>query len=381
MKPAVKIILLSLLILLLVAELGFVLKLSRDTRQPETTEAPTAAPTQPPTIPPTEVPTQPPTEAPTEPPVSYTFSFGGDCTLGTYKDKWYSSRGFIEVVGENYDHPFQNVRHYFENDDFTMLNLEVVLADKGTSIGKMFTFRGPTAYSQIMTGSSVEAVTIANNHARDFGDAGYNSTKNVLTEAGIDYVETYSSNLITLEKGLVVGLYAVDGAVDPIDQNRAVSDIKKLKESGAELIIVAAHWGNEGQYRPTATQEKLGRAMIDAGANIIYGHHPHVLQRIEAYNGGIIYYSMGNFCFGGNTNPKDKDSVLIQQEIIRAHDGSISLGQLTQIPCSISSVDDRNDYQPTPCEVGSEAYNRILAKLDGSFDGSNLVVDYSKMQP
>lgn len=382
MKHTLKIILLTLLIVLLVAELGFVLHLSRKAQEPEVTTAPTAAPTQPPTNPPTEPPTEPPTdpptEPPTEPPVSYTFSFAGDCTLGTYKDKWYSAQGFIKVIGENYDHPFQNVRQYFENDDFTIINLEVVLADKGYSVGKTFTFRGPTAYSQIMSGSSVEAVTLANNHTMDYGEDGYKSTKKVLTDAGIHYAENYSSTLITLDKGLVVGLYALGDDVGGIDQKRAVSDIKKLKEDGAELIIVAAHWGKEGQYRPTATQEKLGRAMIDAGANIIYGHHPHVLQPIEEYNGGIIYYSMGNFCFGGHTNPRDKDSVLIQQEVIRTHDGTVSLGELTLIPCSISSS-DRNNYQPTPCEAGSEMYNRVLAKLKGVFDGSNLDVDYSNM--
>ena len=108
------------------------------------------------------------------------------------------------------------------------------------------------------------------------------------------------------------------------------------------------------------------------------GHHPHVLQPIEEYNGGIIYYSMGNFCFGGHTNPRDKDSVLIQQEVIRTHDGAVSLGELTLIPCSISSS-DRNNYQPTPYEAGSEMYNRVLAKLKGVFDGSNLDVDYSNM--
>ena len=384
-------IMLVLLSLLLIGELGFVgLMMLREGESPVLPgPAPTDAPTEPAipetTVPVTEAPTEAPTEEPTEPPteppaVHYTFSFGGDCTLGSNRDKWYAGYSFIQTIGEDYDYPFANVREYFENDDFTMLNLEVVLADDGNSTGKLFTFRGPTAYSNILTGSSVEAVTIANNHARDYGTAGYESTKSVLDEAGVAYVEVYSSTLITLEDGLVVGLYAIDGSVSAIDKDKAVAGVQKLKEDGAELIIVAAHWGNEGKYRPNKNQQEIGKALIDAGANIIYGHHPHVLQKIEEYNGGIIYYSLGNFSFGGNRNPRDKDSVIVQQEIIREHDGSVSLGELTLIPCSISSVADYNNYQPTPCEEGTEMYNRIMAKLDGTYEGADLVVDYSNLK-
>ncbi len=382
MTTAKKIAIIALIAVLALelGALGYQFAVGRGTEiLPPPTE--TAAPTEEATEAPTEEPTEAPTEAPTEPPaVSYTFTFGGDCTLGSNRDRWGYSSSFIQTIGEDYDYPFANIRQFFENDDFTLVNLEVVLADEGNSTGKLFTFRGPTAYSEILTGSSVEAVTIANNHARDYGSAGYESTKTVLTEAGVEYVEVYSSTLITLEKGLTVGLYAIDGSVSAIDKNKAVEGVKKLKEDGAELIIVAAHWGNEGKYRPNSNQQDIGKALIDAGANIIYGHHPHVLQKIEEYNGGIIYYSLGNLSFGGNTNPKDKDTALVQQEIIREADGTVTLGELTLIPCSISSVSDRNDYRPTPCEEGSEMYERILTKLDGSFEGADLVVNYDNLK-
>ena len=114
------------------------------------------------------------------------------------------------------------------------------------------------------------------------------------------------------------------------------------------------------------------KAAIDAGANIVWGHHPHVLQPIEEYNGGIIYYSLGNFAFGGNSVPKDHDTAVLQQEIIREPDGSIHLGKLTIIPCSVSSIKERNNFQPTPYEEGSEEYKRVLSKLDGTYGGPNL---------
>ncbi len=381
----VKKAILIILSLLLALEIGFLglmyLRNGADLVPTEPTSAPTEEPTEAPTQAPTEPPTEPPTEAPTEPPaVSYTFTFVGDCTLGSNRDRWNYGSSFIQTIGEDYDYPFANVREIFENDDFTMANLEVVLADEGNSTGKLFTFRGPTAYGQILSGSSVEAVTLANNHAKDYGTKGYDSTRQVLDTAGIAYVEVYSSKLITLDNGLVVGLYAIDGSVTAIDKDKAVEGVRQLKEDGAELIVVAAHWGNEGKYRPNTAQQDIGKALIDAGANIIYGHHPHVLQKIEEYNGGIIYYSLGNFSFGGHTNPRDKDSAIIQQEVIREHDGTVTLGALTLIPCSISSVEDKNNYQPTPCEEGSEMYDRVMSKLDGSFEGADLVVNYDNLK-
>ena len=104
--------------------------------------------------------------------------------------------------------------------------------------------------------------------------------------------------------------------------------------------------------------------MIDAGADIVWGSHPHVLQAMEEYNGGKIFYSLGNFSFGGNIYPDDYDSALIQQEIIRQPDGSICLGETIVVPVCVSSIPDRNNFQPTPYEEGSEGYQRVLEKLD-----------------
>ena len=391
MNNTFKKILLALLILVLVLELGFLgimhvrsdvdeslLGLPAGSDAPATdapTEVPTEMPSEAPTEAPTELPTEPPTEAPTEPPkVSYLFSFAGDCTLGSNRDKWSASYSFIQTIGEDYDYPFSNVREYFENDDYTLVNLEVVLADEGNAKGKLFTFRGPTAYSAILTGSSVEGVTLANNHSMDFGQTGYDTTKEVLDAAEVDYVEAYTSTLITLEDGLVLGLYAIDGSVAGIEKDRAVEGVRQLKADGAELIIVAAHWGNEGKYRPNATQQDVGKALIDAGANIIWGHHPHVLQPIEEYNGGIIYYSLGNFAFGGNSSPKDLNTALLQQEVIREADGTIRLGELTIVPCGVNSEGSTNNFQPTPYEPGSANYEKVLSKLDGSYKGGNLPI-------
>ena len=336
------------------------------TQPTETTEAPTEAPTE--TIPPT-----------TEPgPEHFLLTFAGDCTLGSAPGDFTSPHSFISTVGTDYGYPFRNVAEYFMNDDFTIINLESVIADSGYAAAKLFCFRGPTEYTQILTGSSVEAVTLANNHTGDFGKEGYDSTVQALTGAGVPFVEENKTKIVTTQSGLTIGLYADAFAfkVEDIQKN-----VKALRDQGAEIVICAYHWGTEGSYRATADQEKFARASIDAGADIVYGHHPHVLQRIEQYGNGVIMYSLGNFSFGGNNFPRDLDSALVQLEVIRELDGTIRLGQMTLIPVSVSSMAVQNNFQPTPYVIGSAEYLRVLSKLDGTFTGPDLVVDYSHLQP
>jgi len=301
----------------------------------------------------------------------FLLTFVGDCTFGSNPTNAFAGYGFPKTVGEDYGYPFRNVIDYFENDEFTMLNLEGALCDGGNPMQKKHTFRGSTAYVNILTENSVEAVTIANNHTMDYGQAGYESTVNTLNAAGIPFVERDSSTVVTTKNGLTIGIY---GAVYYLlDVEDMVAQISALKEQGCDLVIYAPHWGTEGIYRPTQQQIDVGHAAIDAGADIVYGSHPHVLQPVEEYNGGIIYYSLGNFSFGGNGYPQDYDTALLQQEIIRDAAG-IRLGRLTIVPCNVSSVENRNNYQPTPYDPGTEAYDRIRSKLDGSFTGPNLKI-------
>ena len=337
----------------------------------ETTAAETTVPTT--EAAPTTEPTTEPTTVPTEPPEEhFLLTFTGDCTFGANPNNYYAGVGFIKTVGEDYGYPFRNVIEWFENDECSFINLEGPLTDEGYPVQKTHTFRGPTAYIQILTDNSVEAVTIANNHSLDYGQVGYDSTLATLQQAGIPYVERDNSCIFTTENGLKIGMY---GAVYYVlDTDVITAGIESLAEQGCDLVIFAPHWGVEGTYRPTEVQVELAHAAIDAGADIVWGSHPHVLQPIETYNGGIIYYSLGNFSFGGNGYPWDLDTALLQQEVIRTADGTVTLGELTIVPASVSSIPDRNNYQPTPCELGTEMYDRVMQKLDGSFTGPNLPI-------
>ena len=300
-------------------------------------------------------------------------TFVGDCTLGCSPTNYYADVGFIKTVGDDYEYPFRNVISWFEEDDATFANLEGPLTDEGGPVVKKHVFHGPESYVDILTRNSVEFVSLANNHTLDYGDTGYQNTLKTLNASEVPYVERDSSVMFTLDRGLKIGVYGVVYyAFDIPDMER---EIRSMREQGAQLVIVAAHWGTEGGYTPTAQQREVGKAAIDAGADIVYGTHTHTLQPIEEYNGGIIYYSLGNFAFGGNNNPKDYNTALVQQQVIRNVDGTISLGELTIVPCSISSVTNLNNFQPTPYEEGSAAYEKTMSKLNGTYTGGSLPIN------
>ena len=337
---------------------------------PETLPVETLAAAETTGIPTTEAATIPTETEPQE--ERFLLTFTGDCTFGSNPTNYFAGYGFIKTVGEDYSYPFRNVIGYFEKDELSLINLGGPLTDSGNPMQKKHAFRGPTAYTAILTENSIEAVSIANNHTLDYGQTGYESTLSALDAAGIPYVQRDASTVLTTKNGLTIGLY---GAVYYLlDVEDMVQEITALKDQGCDLIIFAPHWGTEGTYRPTAEQVRVGHAAIDAGAHIVWGSHPHVLQPIENYNGGIIFYSLGNFSFGGDGYPQDYDSALLQQEIIRDETG-VHLGALTIVPCNVSSVPDRNNFQPTPYEKESPEYRRVLSKLDGTFDGPNLKIN------
>lgn len=311
----------------------------------------------------TEEGTEPSTDASTEPqPELFSLTFVGDCTLGTVAAGWNNPVSFVQTVGDNYDYPLANVKYYFENDDFTLINLEGPLTEGGTPAQKEFAFRGPTAYTAILKG--VEAASLANNHSLDYGYQGLADTKAALTAAGIAYGAREESFIYKTDSGLTIGVYCDDFA---FDRGHIADSIATLKDQGADIVICAFHWGEERDYKPNQNEIDWAHIAVDAGADIVVGHHPHVLQPIEYYNGGVIMYSLGNFCFGGNNWPSDADSVIIQQEVVRDVDGTVTLGELSVVPCSVSSTQGQNNFQPTPLDYGTEAYDRVIQKLSGTY--------------
>lgn len=358
-----------------VMQTGPVPEVSAATPTEAPTDAPTEAPTEPPTEPPTEAPTEAPTEPPTEPaPQSFLLTFVGDCTLGCNAKMVNVKTAFPLTVGDDYDYSMANVKDYFLNDDCSFANLEGTLGGKGKAQNKKYVFTGKAEYTEILTRNGVESVTLANNHSFDFGQEGLDETKAVLENAGIPYAEHMGTVTVTTDSGLTVGMFAVDFNRGTPRKEEVKTAIRNLKDSGVDLVVCAFHWGRENTFQATSTQKEYGKLAIDAGAAIVWGHHPHVLQPMETYKDGLIMYSLGNFVFGGNSVPKDFDTAIVQQEVIRDVDGSITLGKCTVIPCSVSSASYPNNYQPTPYQEGSMEYDRAVSKLNATYKGSSLPI-------
>ena len=286
-------------------------------------------------------------------PVSFTVSVVGDCTLGT---------------DENFDYDtslnayfFRNVKDIFSADDLTIANFEGTLTDSEEREEKQFAFKAPAEFSSILSDGAVEAVTLANNHSHDYGEQGFADTLAALDQEGITHFG-YDETAVIEVKGIKVGLVGIYELKDHLDRTEQLKqNIAKVKEQGAVITIVIFHWGNEKEEIPDSNQTTLGRLAIDEGADLVCGHHPHVLQGIEEYKGKNIVYSLGNFCFGGNSYPSDMDTMIFQQTFTVDKNGVKADNVTNVIPCSISSEYDYNNYQPTPAQ-GDEA-DRILAKI------------------
>ena len=265
------------------------------------------------------------------------------------------------------DYPgFSEMVEFIRQGDVRFVNMETTIHNHETYASALSGgtwFCSPPEVLEDTKAMGFNALTTCNNHALDYGFEGRSATMEALKEAGVSYGAREQSFLYTTESGLTIGVYCDDFA---FDRAHIADSIASLRERGAEIVVCAFHWGEEQVYEPAQNEIDWGHIAIDAGADIVAGHHPHVLQPVEYYKNGVIFYSLGNFSFGGNANPTDTDSVILQQEVFRGPDGMVNLGTLNVIPVSITSTPGRNDYQPMPLEEGTDAYNRVMEKLFGA---------------
>ena len=318
----------------------------------EATPVPTPKPTA------TPIPTPTPEPTPTPPSRTVRITATGDCTIGgnVRSDGFDYFDGFVQKNG--YEYFFANVRDIFKDDDLTIINFEGTLPNDGDqNIGHGYNFAGRKEYTNILTTSSIELCNLANNHSTDFGEAGLLSTVENLEAAGLG-VFGFDNFYETEINGVQV---AVCGFTEwRCDLEQSVQKVKELRQR-CDLLIVNMHWGAEKWNEATDEQKEWGHAMVDAGADIVIGNHSHVISCIEMYQGKYILYSLGNFCFGGNRYPDDKDCFIFQQEFYLDDENQVVDNGIKIIPCSISSITRSNNFQPTPL-TGSE-YDRVLKKI------------------
>lgn len=294
-----------------------------------------------------------------------TISAAGDCSLGNHQDQEYAfsfRQVYDQIEDEGYF--FANVQDYFANDDMTIVNFEGVLTySEERDETRTYNIKGDPGYARLLTAGHIETVSFANNHRLDYGTRGSDDTVAALEAEGILYAYDKNVCVYDTEKGIRVGVVSVNEVAWGLGSEKLLEEgIGKLREQGADLILACCHWGIERENYPTENQQYLGRKCIDLGADLVIGHHPHVLQGVEEYNGKFIIYSLANFCFGANRNPEDKDTMIFQQTFTFIDGVKQQDRQARVIPCSVSSVKDRNNFQPTPAQ-GEEAA-RIIGRIN-----------------
>ena len=235
------------------------------------------------------------------------------------------------------------------SDDLTIVNFEGTLTNStyvpSNKRENQFLFSAPPSYVSMLADNGIEAVSLENNHVMDHGEEAYEDTKQTLRDAGIVYSNSTEKGVITV-KGVEICMLSYL-CIDRYESlwEKVPADIAAAKAE-YPIVVVSFHWGNEKDYAPTNNQIKMGRLAADSGADLVLGHHSHRLNPIEYYNGVYICYSLGNFCFSGNSKPSDMSSFVFQTRF-RVKDGEVSNAGFRIIPIRISSKTDRNDFIPT----------------------------------
>lgn len=322
------------------------------------------------------------TETTVEPVVTtFTITATGDCALGALQyHEWAASfHQYYDENGESYF--FENFSDIFAKDDLTLINLECVFTDAEGRVDKQFNIKGKESYTGILTSHSVEACSLGNNHTLDYGKESLMDTQNALDAAGVLWAYNDVVSYYTSEDGIKVAMVSVNlfKSEEKTPEQYIFEGIEKAKKENADLIIVSPHWGIEMDYNANSTQQDLGHRFIDAGADLVIGNHPHVLQGMEYYKGKMICYSLANFSFGANRNPSDKNTAVYQQTFTFV-DGVLQADLDAKIiPARVSGASSYNNYQPIIAEGDQKAYiiqkmNEISAPFGGvTFDENGII--------
>jgi len=280
----------------------------------------------------------------------FVVTFTGDCLLASPKNK--TTEGSFNDYAQREEPTYflEKVAPIFEKDDYTIVNLENVLSDNKLSEVKKnhspaYWYYSKTSNTEILTSSSVEAVSLANNHSGDYGEKGMTDTIEAVKNAELLYGT--NDETIYLEKNGYKIAVICHGLWNGGQAEEIIERIKEEEEK-TDFQIVYYHGGTERIHEPEQWKINASRRLVDYGADLVIGNHPHVLQPMETYNGVDIVYSMGNFCFGDGKRPENR-SVIFQLKLNISNDGTLNNKSSELIPCYVYTG-DFNNYQPTPIE-------------------------------
>ncbi len=233
----------------------------------------------------------------------------------------------------NWDYPFLNIAEFLSSADITFGNLEGPISAGGVKVGSIYSFRADPRVIQGLKSAGFDVLSIANNHIFDYGSDALIDTIQILEGSGIEPVggglnyRLAHEPVIKTADGVKVAYLAYTSlipaalgskeavpAIAFLDLETAVSDVRAAKVL-SDIVIVSVHWGDEYQKFSNEKEQEIGRALIDSGASLVVGHHPHVVQEIEKYNGGFIAYSLGNFVFDQNFSKETMESIILKATV------------------------------------------------------------------
>lgn len=218
----------------------------------------------------------------------------GDIMLG---------RGVAQAYdGESWEHALEALVPLTALADLTAANLESPLTSHPRAALAGFDLRAPPESVRALSRSGVSLVSLANNHTLDGGQPGLAQTLDVLREAGIGAIGPAGEVLVRQAGGVTLAFLAFDDVSQPLNVDEAAGAVRRAREQGC-LVVISIHWGSEYLTVPEDRQEALARVLADAGASVIWGHHPHVVQSVRWVQGGalpyptLVAYSLGNLLF------------------------------------------------------------------------------------
>lgn len=299
-------------------------------------------------------------------------TFTGDCTLGSedrLKDKPDSFYQFIKEYG--FEYPFANMKDLFSKDDVTVINLENVFTDSANSKAKKtYNFRSPQEFARILPEGSVELAFLGNNHILDYGKQGLQSTIMSLENEGVSWcanIQEATSSYIYEKNGIKIGFAGSYISYWTVNADKLNKTFNDLREAGCDAIVGIMHGGVEYSSFHDRLQERMANWMVRHGANMVIGHHPHVVQGVELIGEASVVYSLGNFSFGGNAQLRATKAFIAQVTLRFGEDKTYLGHQLNLIPVCPSGTLEYNNYQPVFL-FGEDASKTIaLAQRDTKF--------------
>ncbi|WP_173299025.1 CapA family protein [Thermanaeromonas sp. C210] len=284
------------------------------------------------------LPSEPPSSTPPPPPAEpLTLAAVGDVMLARKVDRLMQSQGL--------GYPLAELGPLLRSADLTFGNLESPLSDTGKPIpGKGIWFRARPEALQVLQQGGFDILNIANNHILDYDTPAFLQTMELLDKAGIRYfgggqnIQEARRPVLLEEKGIRLGFLGYSDMADifwsydyprsfkatadrpgiaPLEIEAMCQDVELLKAQ-TDIAVVSLHWGTEYQRRPSSEQRQIAHRLVEAGADIILGHHPHVFQGIEVYKGSIILYSLGNFIMDQNWSRETCEGLLVMLTLTQA---------------------------------------------------------------